>query len=118
MRTLCRACAPPARPSAILIACVSISALTAFRRPFKPPGTAFPAGTPDMLDRLAPALFVLLWSTGWLVARFAVDHADPLTFVAARHALAALAFAAVCIAVGTRWPRSRAAIAHALLSGV
>lgn len=25
-----------------------------------------------MLDRLAPALFVLLWSTGWLVAKLAV----------------------------------------------
>lgn len=71
-----------------------------------------------MLDRLAPALFVLLWSTGWLVARFAVDHADPLTFMAARHALAALAFAVVCLAAGTKWPRSRAVILHAILSGV
>src|SRR5690606_26773567 len=118
MRTLCRACAPPVPCSGRLIACVSISALTVLRRPFKPADTAFAAGTPDMLDRLAPALFVLLWSTGWLVARFAVDHADPLTFMAARHALAALAFAVVCLAIGTKWPRSRAAILHAILSGV
>ncbi len=47
-----------------------------------------------MLDRLAPALFVLLWSTGWIVAKYAAKHADPLTFLAGRHALAAAAFLA------------------------
>jgi drug/metabolite transporter (DMT)-like permease len=71
-----------------------------------------------MLDRLAPALFVLLWSTGWLVAKFAVAHADPLTFMAARHALAAIAFTLVCIIVGAKWPRSGRAVAHAMISGV
>lgn len=71
-----------------------------------------------MIDRLAPALFVLLWSTGWLVAKFAVAHADPLTFMAARHALAALAFTGVCLAVGARWPRTRQAAVTAMVSGV
>ncbi len=71
-----------------------------------------------MLDRLAPALFVLLWSTGWLVAKFAVAHADPLTFMAARHALAAVAFAGLCLAVGATWPTSRRMVGHAMLSGV
>lgn len=71
-----------------------------------------------MLDKLAPALFVLLWSTGWLVAKFAVAHADPLTFMAARHALAAIAFTGLCLAVGARWPREGAAIWHGLVSGI
>ncbi len=71
-----------------------------------------------MLDRLAPALFVLLWSTGWLVAKFAVAHADPLTFMTARHALAAIAFTVLCLAVGASWPRQRAAIWHGIVSGV
>ncbi|MCB5201189.1 DMT family transporter [Neorhizobium sp. T786] len=71
-----------------------------------------------MLDRLAPALFVLLWSTGWLVAKLAVAHADPLTFLAARHALAAIAFACLCVVVGTRWPRSRRVIVHGVVSGM
>jgi drug/metabolite transporter (DMT)-like permease len=36
------------------------------------------------LDRIAPALFVLLWSTGWIVAKYASPHADPLTFLSIR----------------------------------
>jgi hypothetical protein len=45
------------------------------------------------LDRIAPALFVLLWSTGWIVAKYASPHADPLTFLSMR-------FHARCRAVG------------------
>lgn len=71
-----------------------------------------------MLDRLAPALFVFLWSTGWIVAKYAAKHADPLTFLVARHALAACAFLTVCLIVGAKWPKSRAQLGHAILSGI
>ncbi len=71
-----------------------------------------------LLVRAAPVLFVLLWSTGWVTARFAVDHADPLTFLAVRHALTALALAAVAVALRAPWPRGPHAIAHALACGV
>jgi len=70
-----------------------------------------------MLDRLAPALFVLLWSTGWIVAKYAAKHADPLTFLAGRHALAACAFFLVCLVTRAKWPKSRAQVGHAILSG-
>jgi drug/metabolite transporter (DMT)-like permease len=71
-----------------------------------------------MLDRLAPAIFVFLWSTGWIVAKYAAMHADPVTFLAARHALAACAFAAVCLVIRARWPASLAQAGRAMLSGV
>ena len=71
-----------------------------------------------MLDRLAPVVFVLLWSTGWTTARFATDHADPLTFLALRHGLTALALAALATAIGAPWPRSRAEALHGLACGV
>ncbi len=71
-----------------------------------------------MLDRLAPALFVLLWSTGWIVAKYAAKHADPLTFLAGRHTLAAVAFLAVCLIARAKWPKSSTQIGHAILSGV
>jgi drug/metabolite transporter (DMT)-like permease len=71
-----------------------------------------------MLDRLAPALFVLLWSTGWIVAKFAVAHADPLTFLAARHALAAVAFLVLCLLVKASWPKTRGQFGHAVVSGL
>ena len=68
--------------------------------------------------RLAPALFVFLWSTGWISARAAAPHADPLTFLALRYALAGAAMAALCLALRAPWPTTGAAKGHALMSGI
>lgn len=73
--------------------------------------------TPALFDRIAPALFVLIWSTGWISAAYAARTSDPLTFLSARYALAAVALSAVAFAAGARWPRGRA-VWHALVSGV
>ncbi len=68
--------------------------------------------------RLAPAIFVLLWSTGWLAARAAMPFSEPLTFLTLRYVVAALALAAICAAMSVEWPRDRRAIGHAIFSGV
>lgn len=70
------------------------------------------------LDRLAAALFVFLWSTGWITAKYAAMFADPLTFLALRYGAAALIFLGVCRAFGVAWPRDRAGIFHAIMSGI
>jgi len=49
--------------------------------------------------RGAPALFVALWSTGFVVARYGTRDAGPLTFLGIRTTLAALVLAAVALAV-------------------
>jgi drug/metabolite transporter (DMT)-like permease len=67
---------------------------------------------------LAPALFVFLWSTGWINARAAAPYADPLTFLAVRYALAGVLMIVICIAMSATWPSTRAAQGHAMLSGV
>ena len=69
------------------------------------------------LTRLAPIIFVFLWSTGWGVAKFAAQYADPLTFLVVRYAVAAVLFFLLCRASGVIWPRSRRAIVHAVISG-
>lgn len=46
-----------------------------------------PQGT---LARIAPAVFVLLWSTGFIVARYGTADAGPLTFLAVRVAIASV----------------------------
>ncbi|MCF3638898.1 DMT family transporter [Rhizobium sp. TRM95111] len=69
------------------------------------------------LDRLAPAIFVLLWSTGWVVAKFGGIVSEPLTFLSVRYAVAAALFAGLCLAMGVAWPRERRVIAHAVVSG-
>ena len=71
-----------------------------------------------MLARLAPALFVLLWSTGWVVAKYAAFFADPLTFLVLRYSLAILLFIGFCLVTGARWPRSLKVIGHAIVSGI
>jgi drug/metabolite transporter (DMT)-like permease len=34
-----------------------------------------------------PLLFVLLWSTGFIGAKFGLPHAEPLTFLSVRYAV-------------------------------
>ncbi|ABC91921.1 hypothetical conserved membrane protein [Rhizobium etli CFN 42] len=69
------------------------------------------------LDRFAPAVFVLLWSTGWVVAKFAALHSEPFTFLSIRYALSALAFLAFCLVTKAQWPKSRATVLRAIYSG-
>jgi len=75
-------------------------------------------GDTSLLIRLVPALFVLIWSTGWIAARAAAPYCDPLTFLTIRYALATLALSAFAMAVGARWPKTREEFGHAMFSGV
>jgi drug/metabolite transporter (DMT)-like permease len=67
--------------------------------------------------RLIPTLFVLLWATGFVGARYAMPWAEPFTFLAARFALAFALLALVLVFLGFR--RSRpASILNAVIAGV
>ena len=44
----------------------------------------------DLLVRSMPAVFVLIWSTGFIVARYGMPYAPPLKFLAVRYALSVL----------------------------
>lgn len=70
------------------------------------------------LARLAPVLFVLLWSTGWVSAKYATFFADPLTFLVVRYGTAVVLFYIVCRIGGVSWPKDRAGWLHAIVSGV
>jgi drug/metabolite transporter (DMT)-like permease len=43
-----------------------------------------------ILERFAPALFVLLWSTGFVGAKYGLPYADPFVFLAVRVLIAAM----------------------------
>lgn len=45
---------------------------------------------PKQLERYAPALFVFLWSTGFVGAKYIVPYAEPFTFLTIRYFFAAL----------------------------
>ncbi|NJL08807.1 MAG: DMT family transporter [Methylacidiphilales bacterium] len=73
--------------------------------------------TATTLNRLAPLAFVLIWSTGWIVAGAIAPYADPLTFLLVRYALAGFCLALFALAVAAPWPRRWADIGHGLVSG-
>ena len=68
-------------------------------------------------DRYAPALLVLLWSTGWLSASYAAQGADAMTFLSWRFAIAGTLLAAYALAIGAPWPQTPAQWLHGLVSG-
>ncbi|GAA0589891.1 DMT family transporter [Craurococcus roseus] len=65
-----------------------------------------------------PALFVLLWSTGFIGARLGLPHAGPLTFLALRYAIAAGLLALVALATRAPWPRRPAELGHYAVAGL
>ena len=56
---------------------------------------------------LLPALFVLLWCTGYLVVRIAMPDAGPVRFLSWRFGLAAVLLAIAAVALRAPWGRRR-----------
>ena len=53
---------------------------------------------PKQLERYAPVLFVFLWSTGFVGAKYIVPYAEPFTFLTIRYFLAAFILFAIAYA--------------------
>ena len=68
--------------------------------------------------RLMPAVFVLIWSSGFIVARYGMPHAPPMKFLALRYAFSALCFGAWVWAAGVRWPQGHRQWLHLGVTGV
>jgi drug/metabolite transporter (DMT)-like permease len=61
-----------------------------------------------------PALFVVLWSTGFIGAKLGLPFARPLTFLTLRFALVAALLVLLALATRAPWPRRRDLPAYAL----
>ncbi|MDM0023074.1 DMT family transporter [Variovorax saccharolyticus] len=68
--------------------------------------------------RAMPAVFVLIWSTGFIVARYAMPYAPPLKFLAVRYALSVVCFLVWVRWARVGWPRDRVQWAHLAVTGV
>ncbi len=64
----------------------------------------------------APMIFVLLWSSGFIGAKFGLPYIEPFTFLAVRMVFVVLILAAIALAVRARWPRG-AEIGHSMAAG-
>lgn len=69
------------------------------------------------LARLAPVAFVLIWSTGFIVARYGMPHSPPLTFLCLRYLCSLLAFGTWIAWARPAWPASRSHIGHLAVTG-
>jgi drug/metabolite transporter (DMT)-like permease len=77
-------------------------------------GTARPSGW----LRAMPAVFVLIWSTGFIVARYGMPYAPPLKFLAVRYALSVVCFLIWVRLARAHWPEQRAQWWHLAATGV
>jgi drug/metabolite transporter (DMT)-like permease len=71
-----------------------------------------------MLSRLAPFLFVLLWSTGFLGAKLGLPHAAPLAFLLVRYIAVIFLMTAIALASRAPWPRDERQWRHIGISGL
>ena len=69
------------------------------------------------LRRLIPATFVLIWSSGFIIARYGMPHAEPMTFLFIRFAGVLLIMVPAILIIHPVWPNSRQ-IVHISIAGV
>ncbi len=68
--------------------------------------------------RAMPVVFVLIWSTGFIVAKFGLPYAPPLTFLVIRYILSILCFLVWIQLSGAAWPTQRSQWGHLAVTGI
>ncbi len=71
-----------------------------------------------MLARLAPFLFVFLWSTGFLGAKYGLPHAEPLAFLLVRYLLVIGLMTSIALTMRAPWPQDGRQWLHIGVSGL
>src|SRR5450755_2034302 len=71
----------------------------------------------QLAARAAPAIFVVLWSTGFIATEYVLHNADPLTYLAIRMALVVALMAVIVAITRPIWP-DRAGIGHSMVAGI
>lgn len=82
-----------------------------------PPDTLQDAAAPAWL-RVAPALFLLLWSCGFVFLKLGLQYADPLTFLALRYACVVALLAGPCLWLRPARPKGVAPWLHLAMVGL
>ena len=67
--------------------------------------------------RAAPAIFVVLWSTGFIATKYVLHSAEPLTYLAIRMALVVGLMAIIAAITRPKWPDMRG-IGHSIVAGL
>lgn len=67
--------------------------------------------------RAAPAVFVVLWSTGFVGTKYVLAGAEPLTYLAVRMVIAAVLMGVIAAIYGAKWPKGPE-LFHSAISGL
>ncbi len=70
------------------------------------------------LIRLAPPCFVLIWSTGFIAAKYSMANADPFVFLCLRFGITAAALIPILLLAGASLPRNPWLFRHDMVTGV
>ena len=70
------------------------------------------------MARFYPFLFVLLWSTGFIGAKFGLPYAEPVTFLCVRYLLVIAVMGGVALATRAPWPHSPRQWLHIGVTGL
>jgi drug/metabolite transporter (DMT)-like permease len=68
--------------------------------------------------RAMPAVFVLIWSTGFIVARYGMPHAPPFSFLGLRYAFSIVCFSIWIYFAKVKWPETRKEFFHLGVTGI
>src|SRR5882724_10951907 len=71
----------------------------------------------NLAARAAPAIFVVLWSTGFIGTKYVLNNAEPLTYLAIRMALVVGLMAIIVAIARPQWP-DRIGAAHSVVAGI
>lgn len=67
--------------------------------------------------RATPWLFVLIWASGFVVAKYAAPYAEPLTFLLVRYACVVVLMLVLALLARAAWPRRRDVL-HLAVAGI
>jgi drug/metabolite transporter (DMT)-like permease len=67
--------------------------------------------------RATPFAFVIIWASGFVVAKYAAPYAEPLSFLILRYAGVVVLMLALALVAGAAWPGRRQAL-HIAVAGV
>lgn len=65
-----------------------------------------------------PALFILMWSSGYVAGKLALPYAGPFTLLFLRFSVASIILLVVAVAMGATWPKTLSEWGHLIVVGV
>ena len=72
----------------------------------------------QLFTLVAPSVFVLMWSTGYIGSKLGAPYADPMVFLSLRFLLVLPLLALIAVSFRSRWPSNFSLISHCIITGI